>query len=230
MAREKRHEVEILRYELLNQNFPPTSENTIFIGSSNFTLWGSELEKQFEHFNAVNRAFGGAHTPCLLSALDRLVLPYKPNRVVIVIGGNDIANKVPPDKVFENFKRILEKIWTANPKTEVFFVSPAHAPCRQKYWKKMERYNQKVLDLSVRLTGLYHVDITNPMNDAQGKVRTDLFLDDRLHINEAGRELWTRLITSAIETSLENPTTKTDEQLRLEREEAGIFRRNPESK
>ena len=59
---EERFEDEIRQYELLNQNFPPTNENTFFIGSSNFTLWGSGLEEQFVQFNAVNRAFGGAHT------------------------------------------------------------------------------------------------------------------------------------------------------------------------
>jgi len=227
LSQEGRFEDEIRRYELLDKTVPPTSENTIFIGSSNFTLWGKELEKQFEQFNAVNRAFGGAHTTDLLSALDRLVLPYKPNRIVVVIGGNDIAYGAEPETVFENFKRILEKIWTANPKTEVFFVSPTHAPSRPAYWKKMDRFDQKVFNLALKLDGLYHVDITNPMNDAQGNLRKDLY-QDGLHLNEAGRQLWVDLISAAIEESRNNPSDTTDDQLRLEREEAGVFHRKPE--
>ena len=229
LSQEGRFEDEIRRYELLSKDAPPTSENTIFIGSSNFAWWGSDLEKRFEQFQAVNRGFGGAHTTDLLSALPRLVLPYKPNRIVVFIGGNDIAYYTEPENVFENFKQILGQIWTANPKTEVFFVSPTHAPIRKKYWQQMDRYDQKVFDLSQRLDGLYHIDITNPMNDAHGKVRENLYLTDGLHLNKMGRDLWGHLIASAIENSLENPVTTTDEQLRLQREENGIFQRDTEA-
>ena len=199
-----RFEREICRYELLSRETPPTSQNTMFLGSSNFALWGSDLEKRFEQFHAVNRALDGAHTTDLLFALDRLVLPYNPNRIVVFIGGNDIAFGAEPAIVFENFKQILEKIWTANPESEVFFVSPTHAPCREAYWKKMDVYDEKVFDLAQKQEKLHHIDITRPMNDAQGNVRKELYLSDGLHLNEAGRDIWVHLITAAIEKCQES--------------------------
>ena len=59
------------------------------------------------------------------------------------------------------------------------------------------------------------------MNDTEGNLRKDLY-GDGLHLNEASRDLWVHLISSAIEESQKNPSVQT-EQLHLERKEADIL-------
>jgi lysophospholipase L1-like esterase len=39
------------------------------------------------------------------------------------------------------------------------------------------------------------VDVTNPMLDAAGGYRLELFLDDKLHMTPAGYAIWTKALT-----------------------------------
>lgn len=217
-----RFEDQINRYEKMSQENPPSKNCTIFIGGSNFTYWKDSLEKAFQKYNAVNRGFGGARTRDIISALDRLVLPFYPARVVIFIGTNDIASGVSPETAFDNFRIILAKIWENNPTCEIFFVSPTHAPSREKFWEKGDVFDGYIKKMATQLDGFYHIDITTPMNDNQGQVMKEFYVDDMLHLSEKGRALWVRLISNAIDKSLNEQHHKNPEELKQQCLKAGI--------
>jgi len=51
----------------------------------------------------------------------------------------------------------------------------------------------------IRTTAYLHfIDVRSVMRDKQAKLREDLFIGDRLHMNAAGYALWTPIIREAL--------------------------------
>lgn len=193
------YEREISAYEKAQIDDPCEPGGTVFVGSSTWARWGKRLEKDFESFQAINRGFGGSTIPDQLRAVDRIVLPLQPKRIVFFCGTNDIARNASPESVYENFVKFLEKTWEKDPKIEVFFVTATRAPIRKQFWEKVDAFNAKVKALAEKREKLHYLDLISPMNDENGVTREDLYISDRLHLNRAGEELWVEIITKALE-------------------------------
>lgn len=169
---------------------PPVPGGTLFVGSSSFRIWGDKLEKIFQRDYAVNRGFGGSHLSHNIAALDRIHLPYRPARVVIFCGTNDLAHGKSVETVYADLCYYAARIWNENPLCEIFFVTPTHAPSREKHWADGDRLCEKVRELADKTPGLSVIDIITPMQGDDGRVREDLFVQDRLHLNEKGYAIW----------------------------------------
>lgn len=195
-AQEPRFEAEIKAYEAKAVDDPPVPGSTFFVGSSTWRLWGPALEEDFGQFSPVNRGFGGATIPDVLRVMDRIILPYRPARIVFSCGGNDLAGGDAPETVVKNFKTFLARVWKANPLTEVYFVSNRHSPAREKFRKQSDQFNRLVNELAGKIAGLYYIDVV-PLTD--GRDRDQLFLADRLHLNRVGQQRWIPVITAALE-------------------------------
>ena len=180
---------------------PPTIGSTIFIGSSTWTQWGTQLEEDFIEYKAVNRGFGGSKIPDQLAYMDRLLMPYAPARVLFFCGTNDVASGTSPDSVLHDFKFFLARLWTVYPETQVYFVSVPHAPSRKKHWMKGDSLNMLVEEFATRNEKLIYVDIVSAMYGADGKVREELYKPDRLHMNRSGQEVWIPILKNAMDNN-----------------------------
>jgi lysophospholipase L1-like esterase len=201
---------------------PPIPGYTLFAGSSSFTLW-KEIETVFSQYDAVNRAFGGSQYPHNIAALERIHLPGHPSRVVVFCGTNDVASGTDPETAFKNFKYYIARFWNENPLIGIYILSPSHAPIREKYWQQYDEFFNKVKELSAKTKGLFPVDTVTPMNGESGKVREDLFLQDRLHPNEECYKIWTDIIRESLNKQ-DRDRTKIDlRALFRNRKELGLF-------
>jgi lysophospholipase L1-like esterase len=220
LAQEPRFESEIKAYEAKAVIDPPVPGSTFFVGSSTWRLWGPALEDDFGKFNPVNRGFGGSTIPDVLRVMDRIILPYRPARIVFSCGGNDLAGGDDPETVVNNLKLFLARVWQKNPLTEVYFVSNRHSPARQKFRKQGDQFNKQVKKLAGKIDGLYYVDVV-PLTD--GKNRNELFLADGLHLNREGQQLWIPVITAALDERDRVRTKQNTADLFQKRLAAGIF-------
>ena len=95
----------------------------LFIGSSSFRLWKSAKE-DLNNPTIVNRAFGGATIEDLIYWQNDVVLQYKPKKIFIYCGENDIASseKVTPEIVFERYKTLHATLRKQFPVTPIVFV------------------------------------------------------------------------------------------------------------
>jgi lysophospholipase L1-like esterase len=177
---------------------PPAPGCTLFVGSSSFRLWET-LEQTFSGYEAVNRGFGGSTFPDNLQAIERIHLQAHPARVVIFCGTNDIADGADAETVFKNFKFYIARTWNENPTAEIYFVSTTHAPVREKFWATGDDLFAKVTELSKTVKGLYTIDIRKAMQNANGQVREDLFVADRLHLNDAGYAIWEKVFKEKLD-------------------------------
>ncbi|WP_114408152.1 GDSL-type esterase/lipase family protein [Larkinella punicea] len=223
LAQEPRFESEIKAYEAKAVDDPPVPGSTFFVGSSTWRLWRPTLEEDFNQFSPVNRGFGGATIPDVVRVMDRIILPYRPARVVFSCGGNDLANGDEPETVVKNFKTFLARLWQANPLAEVYFVSNRHSPARQKFRKQGDRFNQEIKKLAGKLDGLYYIDVVPLTDDQDGKGRSELFLADGLHLNREGQQLWIPVISAALEERDRSQMKQTVADLYRKRVSAGIF-------
>lgn len=190
------HEKKVSEYEELSKTNPPPTGCTMFVGSSTWTGWGKTFDKDFEGMNAVNRGFGGAVIPEWFYALDRLVTPYKPARIMFFCGTNDLNSGHSPERVVNDFKKFLSLLRETNPDCMVFYVAITKSHSRKQHWERMDQVNDAVKEMAENDDHLVFIDINTPMYDEDGVVREEFF-GDRLHLNRKGQLLWIPILREA---------------------------------
>jgi lysophospholipase L1-like esterase len=59
---------------------------------------------------------------------------------------------------------------------------------------KVREANRLIKDIAERDGLVDYIDVFTPMLGKDGKPRPELFLEDRLHMNEAGYRLWRSIV------------------------------------
>ena len=186
-------EPEIALFEAADKTNPPPKQAILFIGSSSIRLWKS-LPQDFALHPVINRGFGGSQIIDSVNLAERIVFPYQPKQVLIYAGGNDLNAGKSPIEVFGDFKAFVEKVRSKLPETVIGYISIAPNPAR---WAQVERVrsaNRLIEEYARTDPKLKFIDVFTHMLGEDGKPRPELFVEDRLHMNAKGYELWTSLI------------------------------------
>jgi lysophospholipase L1-like esterase len=186
-------------FAALDQAKAPPQGGVVFVGSSSIRLWDG-LESQFGDSGTtiVKRGFGGSRLSDCARYVTRLVLPYKPSRVVVYAGDNDLAEGATPDDVAESFRDLAAQIHAALPEARITYVSIKPSPLREALMPAAIQANEKIEAHTRTDPRLGFVDIYGPMLDAQGRPRQELFLPDRLHLNADGYAIWRTAIAASL--------------------------------
>jgi lysophospholipase L1-like esterase len=171
-------------------NRPPANA-ILFVGSSSFRKW-TDVSNYFPGYQIINRGFGGSTIPDVTRYAADIIFPYHPKQIVIYCGDNDLAssNAITADSVFERFKILFELIRTNLPGEDIVYVSIKPSPSRIQLFKKMESANLLIKTyLSINSRTAF-VDVFHKMLNADGSIMSDIFLDDKLHMNAKGYAIW----------------------------------------
>lgn len=163
-------------------------ERIVFTGSSSVRMWSS-LKQSFPEQQILNTGFGGSQASDLLYHLEPLVLRYKPKKVFIYEGDNDISAKKRPKEIIATTHSIINKIHNQDPKTEIILIAAKPSISRWKLRGKYKRLNKKFNKISNSNPLLTFVDVWSPMLDGK-KVKKDIFIADGLHMNQKGYDIW----------------------------------------
>ncbi len=166
----------------------PSKETIVFTGSSSIRIW-HDLQNRFPEHQIVNSGFGGSHASDLLFYLDDLILRYKPKKVFIYEGDNDIKAKKKPNGIIETTQQIIDGIRKNDPSTEIVLIAAKPSIARWKLKRKYKRLNRKFKKLAQEDGLLEYADVWKPMLDSR-KVKQDIFIEDGLHMNAKGYEIW----------------------------------------
>ena len=169
-----------------------SKETIVFTGSSSIRTW-EDLQLLFPEFQVVNSGFGGSHASDLLAYTDELILRYHPSKVFIYEGDNDLFERKRPAKILKDINKILSSIWMQNPETEVVLISAKPSISRWSRRRAFKRLNRRFKRLSTKQINLEYVDIWTPMLSGS-KLKEDLFLEDGLHMNQKGYQIWKEAI------------------------------------
>lgn len=186
---------EVQYFKKLNLEKSPPKDAILFLGSSSFTKW-TDVNDYFPDKTIINRAFGGSRLENLNDYAEDLLNPYQPKQVVIYCGENDVVHTDKPsaDVVFQRFKKFYNTVRTHFPNANIAYVSIKYSPSRKIYWPVMKKVNKKIKCFLNWKKNADYIDITRVMNDQNGNVRNDIFLEDMLHMKPEGYKIWAKTI------------------------------------
>ena len=181
-----------------NDSLWDASKKTIvFTGSSSIRFW-KDLQERFPEKQVLNSGFGGSQASDLLTHLEDLVLRYRPAKVFIYEGDNDIFAKKRPNSILTTTNNIIAKLRADNPNREVVLISAKPSLSRWKLRRKYKRFNKKLAKFATENAKVTFVDVWKPML-AKRKVRNDIFVEDGLHMNEKGYDIWYNTIKDLVD-------------------------------
>jgi len=168
---------------------PPPRGAILFIGSSSIRLWKT-LNSDFPDHRVINRGFGGSQIFDSVNYSERIVLPYRPRKIVMYAGANDINAGKSPEEVLRDYKAFVAKVHASLPKTKIAFITISPNPARWAQVDKVRETNRLVEEYSAHDPRLSFINAFPHMLGSDGLPRPDIFVADRLHMNELGYALW----------------------------------------
>ena len=165
----------------------------MFTGSSSIEQWGT-LPADFPRLRVVNRGIGGTGLADLLAFAPLLVYPLGPKLIVIYAGENDLAEGRTPEEIVRRFEQLCGQVRQFAPRARWLFLSLKPSPCRPELLGAVRDTNTRLAVRAARERHGTFVDVCTPMLGADGRARGELFVEDRLHLNAAGYQLWARIL------------------------------------
>ena len=186
-------ENEILAFEASDRTNPPPKEAILFIGSSSIRLWKT-LARDFAKHKVINRGFGGSQIIDSVNYAGRIIFPYRPRQIVLYAGGNDINGGKSPDQVFADYLAFVATVHSVLPKARITYISIAPNPARWAQVERVKATNQRIAEHVKTDSRLGFIDVFTEMLGPNGHPKPDIYVDDRLHMNAKGYELWTGIV------------------------------------
>lgn len=186
---------EIQSFKEQDKKQMPPKNAILFVGSSSIRIW-DQLEEMFPEQQVINRGFGGSTLLDLKRYLPDIVLPYEPKQIVIYSGENDIATgTVQAPEVLKRFQEVFQEIRREMARVSIVFASIKPSPSRLEYKSAMEEANKLIKEYLEEKEGASYVDVFTPMLLPSGKPRPDIFLQDSLHMNHKGYQIWQKQLS-----------------------------------
>ena len=193
--------------KLDREQAPPRGAN-LFVGSSSIRMW--DLPEDFPAIATINRGFGGSQLSDALHFLDRLVFRHRPSVVVVYAGDNDVAFGKSASVVTADFRELARRIHEHLPRTRIVYISIKPSLDRWALADTMQRANQAIAEYCDGDQRLRFVDIWQPMLDDRGQPREKWFVEDGLHLNREGYQLWADLLRPHlnVDESIPDPSSR----------------------
>ena len=188
---------EINEFKKLDKENFPGKGKILFIGSSSIRFWNS-LNEDMKPLEVLNRGFGGAQISHVIHHFEDIVKPYNPKAIVFFCGTNDLTALKTPEETVHDFKKFLSLVRNefGNIKVYVIGIKPT---VDRLYLDKEERiFNNLISSLTSNDAYLEYINIWDPMLNQNGTRMPDLFIEDGLHMNEKGYEIWTKKVRESL--------------------------------
>lgn len=186
---------DIQNFKKLDQENAPPKDAILLVGSSSFTKW-TDVASYFPDKTIINRGFGGSRLTDLNYYANDLLSPYQQKQIIVYCGENDFADnhKLKANEVVNRYKTFYKKIREKFPNIEVDYISIKYSPSRESLWPQMREANKKIAAFMKKEPNAEFIDITKAMEDANGNVRKELFVEDMLHMTPEGYQIWTKVM------------------------------------
>lgn len=169
-----------------------SKETIVFTGSSSIRFWRN-LESIFPNRQIVNSGFGGSQASDLLAFSEELIQRFNPYKVFIYEGDNDISASKKPKDIINTIEGIIKKIRTKNNTVQIVLIAAKPSISRWHLKRNYKRLNRKFKKLSKKDNLLEFADVWRPMLQ-NGQVIKDIFIEDGLHMNAKGYDIWFSVI------------------------------------
>jgi lysophospholipase L1-like esterase len=180
----------------IRETNPPSIQRDgliLFTGSSSIKMW-KDLAQYFPDHEVINAGFGGSQTFELLHFVDELIIDYKPSKVFIYEGDNDISSGKSSTEIMLTMHELVSAVHEALPETEILLISAKPSISRWHLKAQYIDFNQHLEEYSQLFDYVEFVDTWDTMLDSEGNPKAGIFLEDKLHMNKAGYDLWAEVV------------------------------------
>jgi lysophospholipase L1-like esterase len=173
----------------------PPANAILFVGSSSFRKW-TNVQADFPGYTIINRGFGGAHLDDVIRYAKKIIYPYHPKQIVIYCGESDLAddNRMTGKKVYKRFVHLYDMIRKHLGNVDIVYVSIKPSPNTERLMPETEAANDLIRNFMAERSHATFVDVYHLMINPQGHPMDELFIGDKLHMNEKGYKVWQQAI------------------------------------
>lgn len=192
-------ENDIRKFEQLDSINQYPVNSVLFMGSSSIRLWNT-LEEDMKPYSVIQRGFGGSRISDVSWYTPRIVYPHTVQAVVIFVA-NDITGSEEdktPQEVASLFRYIVKTIHKKQPHLPVFYIQVTPTESRWKVWPRIQEGNMLVKQLCEKDPDLYFIETAPYFLTSDGTPNASLFVEDKLHLSEAGYQIWTKVIKAEL--------------------------------
>lgn len=193
-----RFEPEIRKFEDADRIAPPPRGAVVFIGSSSIRRWDT-LAQDFPGVPVLNRGFGGSEASDVVRYAKRILVPYRPAKVVFYAGDNDLARGKTPAQIAADVRQLWQMVGQALPETRMAIISVKPSFARWELVAKTRETNDLLRRFAESDPRLTFIDVFTPMLGPDGKPIAEHFVEDGLHLTPAGYRVWTAALASFVQ-------------------------------
>lgn len=176
---------------------PPPAHPIVFTGSSSVRMWQA-LATDFSGKPVLNRGFGGSQLRDAVWYADEVAVRYRPRQIVLYAGDNDIDAGRTPQQVLADFRAFVARIRKDLPDVPIAWLAIKPSLARIDQLPAQREANALVRAETAKMHDVRFIDVATPMLGADGKPRTDLFIEDGLHMNRKGYALWRDIVAPCL--------------------------------
>lgn len=179
---------------------PIKSTDIVFLGNS--ITDGGEFNELFDMNNIKNR---GIRSDLITGVEKRIgqITVGKPKKIFLLIGINDISHGLSITQLTERYDRLVKRIRTESPETELYLQSVMPINNKFRRYKALlgkdntiVAFNRKIKDIA-EANGAKYVDLWSLLADKDGNLMQEL-TNDGLHLNGRGYRVWSSGIKSLV--------------------------------
>lgn len=199
----------VLAYEKETAEEAPRGQ-IVFYGPSNFTRWSTAygmtpvrevIRGKSGGKCVINRGFGSSCAEHQLYYYPRLVRPLEPKVLVYSFYGNGSAFGYSAEESWELAQRVIAYALTDFPDVHIYLCSPNP---RRDELKSTEignrnRFTSWVRQFAEETPNCYFIDMMN----YEGYKRKDIYVEDGVHFNQKGYDIYAEFMREALKDELE---------------------------
>ena len=187
------------KYRHLNQ-VSVVEPDILFIGDSIVEYY--PLQELFGTSKTiVNRGIRGYQTGLLLENLDAHLYGGVVDKIVLLIGTNDIGKDVPVNEALNNLEAIIQTIARDYPLTEMKLLSILPVNEGEEYKQtvyirtneKIQKWNQAYKELASAYMQVEFAPVFDSLIDHEGQLKKD-YTTDGLHLSVPGYQVLTKAL------------------------------------
>ena len=193
-----REEIEQLR--IRTREVSDMDDIIAFYGSSSIRLWETLADDLVPH-KVINLGFGGSSYQWCDHYFDQVFEFLNPTKVILYAGDNDLGSEIPEAVIMQHIERILDKIQAKYGSIPMAIISVKPSPARLYLRQEIESLNAAMSSAIGQRNHGSFIDIHPAMLDQQGQVRPELFVEDQLHMNHLGYQIWGDVVGKHLDES-----------------------------
>ena len=188
-----------------NQVSSSRRKKTILLaGSSSADRWRS-VSQAFSGFNVVNNAIGGTTAQEWMTLYKKLIIPYHPDAVILLVGSNDIGStgRIRGETCAERVQNLIASIRRdLGDHVPVFYMSIPVTPSRKKAWPQEKTANRLIKKYCSETDNVFYIDLASKFLDKNGKPKASYFASDRLHPSSKGYQVYNSVVSKLVKKVL----------------------------